>query len=148
MNTEIRDHFVYRCYDNSDVLLYVGCSRDPEGRRKGHKGSRADWYPYMTRAEMSGPFTYTVARRLEREQIETLHPRFNETLQDMGRRSRYNALSRHLEARWSNTPGATHVDFRRWLTEARPAFIAQYGVPRRRPEVLADYLAEREQVAA
>jgi len=41
-------HFVYRCYDADDRLIYVGCTNSPLARMDGHrKGTH--WFPEVVR---------------------------------------------------------------------------------------------------
>lgn len=40
----LRPHYVYRCYDSADRLLYVGCSSCPPLRLEGHR-LNAWWWP-------------------------------------------------------------------------------------------------------
>lgn len=69
------DHFVYRTYDAWGDLLYVGCSKDVEKRLKEHP--KRGWRKRMCRCEVDGPYSYPVARSIERELICTANPQHN-----------------------------------------------------------------------
>jgi hypothetical protein len=72
-----RTHFVYRVYDEFGLLLYVGCSKNPEKRRKSHEGDRAAWLPYMATARLEGPYLKANAFAQEKSVIVTEAPFFN-----------------------------------------------------------------------
>lgn len=63
-------HYVYRAWDVSDRLLYVGCSLNVPNRMKDHKGW-ACWYKQMDRFTTEGPYSFDEARRREWEAIST-----------------------------------------------------------------------------
>jgi hypothetical protein len=46
--TEPQRCAIYRCFDADGVLLYVGCSRNPERRMDGHR-SRSTWASQVAR---------------------------------------------------------------------------------------------------
>jgi predicted GIY-YIG superfamily endonuclease len=77
------DHYVYRCYDAEDVLLYVGCTRNPKSRiaahRRGSTSKASRWLSVtMTRVEVTGPFRGREAgREVERAAIRAELPVFN-----------------------------------------------------------------------
>lgn len=63
-----RTHYVYRCYDASGALLYVGCTKDPAARRTAHRHSLASsWFADVARVKLCGPYPKDVAFRIERE---------------------------------------------------------------------------------
>lgn len=74
-NPLLREHFVYRAFDETD-LLYVGCSYTVEARMKAHR-STGDWYSQMVRLRLAGPYNFETARQLERDAIRTERPLFN-----------------------------------------------------------------------
>lgn len=77
------EHYVYRCYDADDVLLYVGCTSNPKARlaahRRGSTSKASKWLSVtMVRAEVAGPFAgRDYARAIERATIRTELPVFN-----------------------------------------------------------------------
>lgn len=42
--------FVYRCFDATGQLLYVGCSNDPQSRLNDHRRSKS-WWPDVARTQ-------------------------------------------------------------------------------------------------
>lgn len=70
-------HYVYRCYDAQDQLLYVGCTYNPPVRMKQHKAEGKKWIPKTVRVR----FTVFPDRRkaldMERLAIETEGPLHN-----------------------------------------------------------------------
>lgn len=76
MDPARREHFVYRAYDSTGHLLYVGCTMDLK-RRRGEHRSWSKWWPLAVRFRLSGPYNYTTGRALEREAIKTEHPLWN-----------------------------------------------------------------------
>jgi hypothetical protein len=72
----VADRYVYRAY-NGDELLYVGCTFNLKARMAGHKGT-SEWYPLATYFEHDGPMPTAEAFELERQQIATLQPKFNQ----------------------------------------------------------------------
>lgn len=68
-------HFVYRAWDATGRLLYVGCSLDVPSRLKSHK--RAPWFPMMATHTIEGPYSFRLARHIEWTAIQTEGPRFN-----------------------------------------------------------------------
>lgn len=71
-----REHFVYYAYDARDVLLYIGCTMQPEKRLKGHR-DMGIWTQYAVRFRMQGPFNYDTARFKESVAILEHQPPFN-----------------------------------------------------------------------
>lgn len=72
-----REHFVYCAYDARGVLLYIGCTMQPDKRREGHKGQRAEWVNFVSYFRAHGPYNYETARRMERSAIREHQPPFN-----------------------------------------------------------------------
>lgn len=70
----VRNHFVYRYFDAAGDLLYVGCSHRPEIRWKEHKSSRPGMCAAVVKVTMSGPYSYTKAREIERLAIRAENP--------------------------------------------------------------------------
>lgn len=76
----MRTHFVYTAYDADGIVLYVGCTSQPETRYRAHmRGEDArGWFnTFVTRWHVSGPYEKATAYRLERERIDELEPIFN-----------------------------------------------------------------------
>lgn len=76
-----RTHFVYEAYDSDGLLLYVGCTGQPEKRYKAHMAGGGDargWFnPFVTDWRVSGPYTPLVALKIERDRIEAKQPIWN-----------------------------------------------------------------------
>lgn len=54
-------HYVYRCYDDSGVLLYIGCTAEVARRMSAHRSNHRQWASrvlqiVMARHEVEGPF--------------------------------------------------------------------------------------------
>lgn len=73
----LRQHFVYRAFDEAGDLLYVGCTYGVEKRLKEHRMGR--WHHLMTSLRIAGPYNYETARLLEHAAIESERPQFNYT---------------------------------------------------------------------
>lgn len=74
----LREHYVYRAFDDGGRLLYVGCSYDLPARLKAHKGSSL-WHCLMASMKVAGPYNYETARQFEHDAIESERPQFNYT---------------------------------------------------------------------
>jgi predicted GIY-YIG superfamily endonuclease len=75
-------HFVYRCFDAHDRLLYIGCTSNVRKRIAEHRrGERAAsrWLAvFMVRHEIAGPYPgRDAARAVEAEAINFNQPLFN-----------------------------------------------------------------------
>jgi predicted GIY-YIG superfamily endonuclease len=79
MNADDRVFFVYRVYDVSGKLLYIGCTNRPYIRWAEHRAERPVMATRAARFRMAGPYTRAVARQLEREALRTEHPFFGMT---------------------------------------------------------------------
>lgn len=79
VESDERNHWVYRVFDREGRLLYVGCSKHLGKRWKEHYSNRSAWLPYARSRRLTGPFTYRQARYLEREAIWGEAPIFNHT---------------------------------------------------------------------
>lgn len=71
-----RPHFVYRCYDANDALLYVGCSVAPVVRVRGHIET-AWWGSEVERVRHTVFPSRDKALEIERRAIYTERPRCN-----------------------------------------------------------------------
>lgn len=78
-----RTHYLYRCYDADDVLLYIGCTMDVGSRMMVHASSwqnpaSAFLNFHMTRYEVSAPIKGRIAaRKAERAAIAAEAPLLN-----------------------------------------------------------------------
>lgn len=72
-----RVFFVYWLFDDQDNCLYVGCTRCPRQRWDQHRVTRKDMVVETAHRRMSGPYTFAVARRIEREQQDRLTPKYD-----------------------------------------------------------------------
>lgn len=72
----LRRHFVYRAFDADGVLLYVGCTYDPDKRMAAHRHG-SDWHADMVRLAVAGPYNYETARQLEYDAIESERSLYN-----------------------------------------------------------------------
>lgn len=76
------DHFVYRCYDAVDTLLYIGVTSNVKRRIAAHRRGENDvgrWLvATMDRFEVEGPFRGRErGRDVERRAIQLEQPLFN-----------------------------------------------------------------------
>lgn len=69
----VRDHFVYTAYDCDDRVLYVGCTKDLDGRKSAHR-SQSDWFDLAVRFHLRGPYDYEQGRQVERERLAVDRP--------------------------------------------------------------------------
>lgn len=69
-------YWLYRCYDKTDQLVYVGISHDAHARLRGH--SYRSWWAadveYVELEEIQGK---TAALEAEKVAVRTEHPRWN-----------------------------------------------------------------------
>lgn len=73
-----RNHFVYRAYDEHGLLLYIGCTLDPDQRWRQHRRKSA-WAQYAATFKMVGPFYRADALTYETLAIESEDSFFNAT---------------------------------------------------------------------
>lgn len=66
----LREHFVYRAFDHSGRLIYIGCTNNPANRLREHR-SQSQWYRHVARVTLAGPFNYETARQVEYDAIES-----------------------------------------------------------------------------
>lgn len=71
-----RPHALYRFYDRSDVLLYVGITVDPGARFKKHGGDK-EWWTEVDRIGIEHYATRTEALEAERKAIKEEQPLHN-----------------------------------------------------------------------
>lgn len=74
-----REFFVYRMFDASGQLLYVGCTNNPKRRWYEHRTERPDMSAAAVKFKVQGPFTRFKARQLEREAATSEQPLFGWT---------------------------------------------------------------------
>lgn len=72
---EPRRAAVYRLYDETGALLYIGSSYDPAKRCEAHR--RKPWWPRVVQRTEEWHPNRGVAYRLETEAISTEGPKFN-----------------------------------------------------------------------
>ena len=70
---------LYRLYASSDVLLYVGVTKNLRTRLRGH--ARKAWWPQVARQEIAWHETRDVALRIEAEIIKSEKPLHNRCFQ-------------------------------------------------------------------
>ena len=90
-------HHVYRCYDESGRLIYVGSSLNLFGRLATHR-NQTWWAPQVTKVVAKVYPNGVVAREAERKAIRTENPRWNKY------------------GRWSTRHSWTRDDWDDWLT--------------------------------
>ena len=73
----MRTHYVYRMYDATERLLYVGCTKNLEQRFRNHKNENPHFIGRVTRIKQQGPFPKAQAFALEKRLIRELRPDFN-----------------------------------------------------------------------
>lgn len=73
----VRNHFVYRLFDQAGALLYVGCSIRPVDRIKEHRMMSPEMVAATARVKVQGPYNYQTARQIERAAILSEDPRCN-----------------------------------------------------------------------
>lgn len=73
---EATTHYVYRVFDEYDLLLYIGCTVNLGSRMGAHRG-RAPWYRYLDFLEIESYPTRSAARAAEADAIETEGSYFN-----------------------------------------------------------------------
>lgn len=96
--SDLRDHFVYRCFDSQGRLLYVGCTKNLARRHNEHSMvNGSSWWPQVVSTKLVGPLTYRSGRDLERLIINTEFPLHNH---DEPHRARLRALRLRITRRW------------------------------------------------
>jgi hypothetical protein len=70
-------HYVYRCYDASGLLLYVGCSMKPEERLKQHSFVYTWWTDRIARVDLEGFPDQAAGLAAEKRAIQSEHPFYN-----------------------------------------------------------------------
>lgn len=70
-------HYLYRCFDRTGDLLYVGISQDPFTRFRQHRAEHRHWALDAVRGHISVFPSQGAARRAEVHAIRTEHPIWN-----------------------------------------------------------------------
>jgi predicted GIY-YIG superfamily endonuclease len=76
LDPALRNHFVYWFYDADGECIYVGCTRHPEKRWRQHRQNSRRIVAETARCRMAGPYSYFMARRIERAQQFDLRPKY------------------------------------------------------------------------
>lgn len=71
-----QQHVLYRFFDASGSLLYVGITRDPSGRFAKHAGTK-EWWSEVRRIEMQNLPSKKAVLEAEQVAIDREHPRYN-----------------------------------------------------------------------
>ncbi len=71
-----RETAVYRAFDGAGRLLYIGVTKSPHARMRGHE-TTSEWWPEMQSVVFEWLPSREAALDLERSLIETLRPPFN-----------------------------------------------------------------------
>lgn len=96
---ENRPHHIYRALDGYGLLLYVGCTVNPDQRLATHRSSSA-WYRFAESIGVGSARGRREALDLERLAIDTEGPYFNASFADMKRTQANRVASRRsLRAR-------------------------------------------------
>ena len=74
---------VYRLYGPADIILYIGCSKNPYARLHSHAHkNRHTWWPYVERREIDWHPNYREAHRAETRQLHLHRPLCNAVIPD------------------------------------------------------------------
>lgn len=98
MNTDATPTTLYRLYDESGDLLYVGISVRPFQRVKEHRGDK-EWWTQVASQTFTHYHTRDEAADAELEAIRTEHPRYNKAGRADWRKEKA-ALAAEREAWW------------------------------------------------
>lgn len=113
MRTDNQAHWVYRCYDSADRLIYVGSTCNLVGRLAAHDAG-SWWSPQVVKVKAKVYPHGETARAAEREAILNEIPRWNiqgkwrtrarwsdgdwrDYIQAVGRNANSSAVKRHLQ---------------------------------------------------
>lgn len=69
-------HYVYRCYDETNRLLYVGATKNVFARVEAHR-AKSWWAPTVARVAAEAHPSKVAALAVEREAIASELPRWN-----------------------------------------------------------------------
>lgn len=76
LRTEGQPHWVYRHYDASDRLIYVGCSGAPKTRNEQHRATTW-WFDQVARSRYTVYPNREYALEMERQAIAAENPKWN-----------------------------------------------------------------------
>lgn len=108
------EHTIYRIYDASGVLLYLGCTVNVEQRLKAHR--RKPWWPQVARVTTEGPFPGVIAgQSAEDAYIDAEKPLYALNRRQVGERA---AAATHRVGPDGLTPLTAHYARRRARREA------------------------------
>ncbi|OMI34420.1 GntR family transcriptional regulator [Streptomyces sparsogenes] len=68
---------LYRYFDTDGGLLYIGISRDPDGRLKAHRDTHQKWVPMVKSRTLEWFDSRPEAAEAEKQAIQVERPRFN-----------------------------------------------------------------------
>lgn len=121
-------HYLYRLYDATGDLLYVGQSKDPFTRFKSHKADSRHWIDDVARGRISVFPTREAAQSAEREAIRSEHPFWNVA----GRWTHHLDWEPEQYVRWVRMlrlyPYAKDLMKQR-ITLAQIAYLTRFGSP-------------------
>lgn len=130
----LRPHYVYRCFDASDHLVYVGCTNAPPKRLASHKAG-SWWWPQVVYVRNLVFPDRDVALAKEKAAIRRELPSANvkgRWLKDDGREfwSAQDYLNLHNAAIQAveTTHGVYGVGTRQMLAEIRAELLERHGV--------------------
>lgn len=122
------EHFVYRCFDAKGLLLYVGCSINPDQRLWEHGYFRSWWADRIARVTLESFPDQAAGLAAEKKAIQTEHPFYNRQFRtteaqraDWQPEHYINWQIAHLEA-----PGLSKSD-RRGLKQAADEYERRFG---------------------
>ena len=72
-----RENFVYWIYDAEGRVLYIGMTRNLDGRWKAHAQVNPGLVAAAVRCKVRGPYLWDDARRIEHAAIRAENPLFN-----------------------------------------------------------------------
>lgn len=130
----LRPHYVYRCYDASNALVYVGCTNSPRKRLESHKAG-SWWWPQVDRVRNIVFPDRDTALAKEREAIRRELPTANVKGRWLKRDGRelwsaqdylnlHNATIQAVET----THGVYGVGTRQLLAEVEAELLERHGV--------------------
>lgn len=124
----MRDHYVYWVRDLDGVLLYVGCTNNPDRRYDEHMCKPHDdghgWFnQFPTTWRLRGPLSQESAQRLEMQQIAQHQPIFNTS----GVKGRGTRNSAGLVARYFTEHGRIYPIPTRYRTYPELPDCMKYG---------------------
>lgn len=69
---------LYRYFDATNELLYIGISIDPDGRLRAHRDNHEPWVPVIASRTVEWLDSRPLALKAEEEAIKAERPRYNE----------------------------------------------------------------------